>query len=175
MRLRLLVTAASLGLAAPAIAHHTGSRVIFTHAGTGASGYANGRAPSEAAFRGPTGLAAAPDGSCYVADTINQRVRKVRASVALVAGTGRLGDSGDGGPAPSAELQDPTAVEVLPRDVLIADTANSRVRLVGTTGLNRPALPRRIRAGTRRLTMARYTVRFAVPAGVPAGPSGPPS
>ncbi len=54
--------------------------------------------------------------------------------LAVVAGTGVTGFSGDGGPAGRGELDDPTGVAVdQAGDLLIADTGNCRVRLVAAT------------------------------------------
>ncbi len=52
-------------------------------------------------------------GNLYIADTGNNRIRKVSNGViTTVAGNGTLGFSGDSGPATSAELNDPDGVAV---------------------------------------------------------------
>jgi hypothetical protein len=60
-----------------------------------------------------------------------------------VVGTGEAGFSGDGGPPSAADLNEPKAIAVLPdyRGFLLADAANSRVRLV-TADLRRTLLLR---------------------------------
>ena len=66
----------------------------------------------------------------YLVD--NHRVRKVSGGmVTTFAGTGVLGDSGDYGPATSAQLATPVAIAATPSGpVLISDTGNSCVREV---------------------------------------------
>jgi hypothetical protein len=81
----------------------------------------------------PTGLAVDVTGDVYVAEANAQRIQVIEPSgaVANVAGTGRAGDSGDGGVATSARLNEPTGVVVdRSGDVFIADTANCKVRVV---------------------------------------------
>jgi hypothetical protein len=63
----------------------------------------------------------------YIADTSHSRIRKVAASgiITTVAGTGREGYSGDGGPATKAELYAPRCVVVDDAgDLYIADSDN---------------------------------------------------
>ena len=57
----------------------------------------------------PTGLALLPDGSLLIADRDNHRIRRVDPTglINTVAGTGRPGDDGDGGPATAARLTAP--------------------------------------------------------------------
>ena len=69
----------------------------------------------------------------FIADTVNQRVRKVDANgfITTVAGTGRPGFAGDGGPATAAEFTDPFRVAVdREGNVYIADLGNNRIRKV---------------------------------------------
>ena len=86
----------------------------------------------------PTAVAATPDGGFLVAETERQRIRRVspRGIITTVAGTGRGGFSGDGGPATQARLDFPTGVAQLPDGaVAIADQRNNRVRLVDAAGV----------------------------------------
>lgn len=78
-------------------------------------------------------MSVVPDGvgGVYVADPGQDRVLDVAATglVTVVAGNGTAGFLGDGGPAPAAELNDPTSVAVGPRGVIyVADSNNDRIR-----------------------------------------------
>lgn len=115
--------------------------VITTIAGSGAFGYTDGPAAS-ATFAEPSGLALAPDGSLYVADTYNHVIRRIspdRQQVATFAGTGVQGFAGDGGQAALAQLDTPygVAIDALTGEVLIADTLNHRLRAVSGAGVIR--------------------------------------
>jgi uncharacterized protein (TIGR03437 family) len=79
----------------------------------------------------PTGIAAAPDGSIFIADTGAHVVLQWTATGSLntIAGTGAAGFSGDGGPAVSAHLNGPAGVGIGANGVLwIADSGNNRIR-----------------------------------------------
>ena len=85
----------------------------------------------------PTAVAATPDGGFLVAETERHRVRRVspRGIITTIAGTGRGGFSGDGGPATRARLNFATGVARLPDGAIaIADQRNDRVRLVDPAG-----------------------------------------
>ncbi|MEA2389005.1 MAG: hypothetical protein QOG41_1778, partial [Thermoleophilaceae bacterium] len=85
----------------------------------------------------PGGVAPIPGGGFYIADSYNNRVRKVGTdgTITTVAGNGTTTFGGDGGPATSASLDFPTDVVVLPDGgYLIADNVHQRVREVGTDG-----------------------------------------
>jgi hypothetical protein len=63
----------------------------------------------------PTGVAEdQSNGTTYIADTVNNRIRVVTGIITTVAGNGVPGFSGDGGPATSAQLYNPTGVAVAP-------------------------------------------------------------
>ncbi|GAA4201358.1 hypothetical protein [Actinocatenispora rupis] len=106
---------------------------IRTVAGTGRTGWSgDGGAATRASLgRSIGGLAVARDGTLYVADTGNDRVRAVDPHthrIGTVAGGGRLGD---GAPADEARLSDPTDVAVAPDGTLyIADRRDGRIRAV---------------------------------------------
>lgn len=79
-------------------------------------------------------LAVGPDGTRYYADPARHRVMKVDGTV--IAGTGKAGFAGDGGPAAKAELNTPTGLDVGPDgSVYIADSANFRLRKVDPHGV----------------------------------------
>ncbi|HET9050879.1 MAG TPA: right-handed parallel beta-helix repeat-containing protein [Candidatus Dormibacteraeota bacterium] len=113
------------------------SGVITTVAGTAASrGLGDGGPATSAGLVCPTGLAAA-GGNLYIADSVDNRVRRVDPSgiITTVAGTGAAGFSGDGGAATAAQLNQPSGVVVdAAGNLYIADHDNNRVRKVDTRG-----------------------------------------
>jgi sugar lactone lactonase YvrE len=116
--------------------------VITTVAGTGAFGYSGEAGPATAAqLRHPGGVAVDGAGNLYIADTNNDRIRKVTAATGLittVAGS-TSGFGGDGGAAPAAQLDRPRSVAVDGAgNLYIADTNNERIRKV--TAATTPAL-----------------------------------
>jgi RHS repeat-associated protein len=114
--------------------------VIRTFAGVGTpSGFAGDGGPATAArLASPSGVATAPDGTVYVADTINQRVRRIDPSgvITTVAGTGTQGTTGDGGPATQAQISAPNDVAVGPDGTLYI-AAGYSVRAVSPDGVIR--------------------------------------
>ncbi len=84
----------------------------------------------------PMGVFVDKTGNLYIADHTNNRIRKIDTSqiITTIAGTGRQGLSGDGGPAIAADLYYPTGVctDTL-GNVFFADTYNQRVRKVSTS------------------------------------------
>ncbi len=114
------------------------SGTITTIAGTGTNGFSGDDGPATLAeISSPVSLAAAPDGSLYIADESNRRIRRVAADgiISTVVGTGDLGSSGDGGPARLAQLSDPRGVAAgADGSLYIADTGAGRVRMVTPDG-----------------------------------------
>ena len=112
--------------------------IITTVAGTGAGGYfGDGGLATNAWVYRPRGVAVDSSGNIYIADTLNDRVRQVDTMgiITTVAGTGESGYGGDGGLATAAVLYFPTRVVVDSSGKLyIADTNNSRIRRVDTSG-----------------------------------------
>src|SRR5439155_15012169 len=112
---------------------------ITTVAGNGSFGYGGDGGPAaQAQLRSPRGIAVASDGSLYIADTLNDRIRRVTpvGNISTVAGSGTRGYSGDTGPATQAQLSLPHRIALGPEGSLyIADTGNHRIRRVGTDGL----------------------------------------
>jgi trimeric autotransporter adhesin len=120
---------------------------IYTVAGGGTSGLGDGGPALSAKLSRPQGVAVDSAGNLVIADTDHNRVRVVAAStgtfygqamtagdIYTVAGNGTLGYSGDGGPATSAELNDPGGVAVDGSgNLVIADSENDVVRVVAAS------------------------------------------
>jgi uncharacterized protein (TIGR03437 family) len=86
----------------------------------------------------PRGVAVDGAGNLFIADTNNNRVRKVSTdgTITTVVGNGTAGFSGDGGLATSAQLNSPIAVTVdEDGNLFILDIANGRVRKVSPNGM----------------------------------------
>jgi len=86
----------------------------------------------------PNGLDGDGLGNVFIADTRNNRIRRVSAGgiIFTVAGDGRAGFGGDGGSAVAASLSGPFDVRVSPAgDLYIADTENHRIRRVTPEGV----------------------------------------
>ena len=135
------------------VAHKTGTFYgqpmtggdIYTVAGDGTQGFSGDGGPAtNARLSFPEGVAVDAAGNLLIADIGNERVRVVAArtgtfygeamtggDIYTVAGDGTQGFSGDGGPATSAELGRTGGVAVdAAGNLLIADTANQRIRMV---------------------------------------------
>ncbi len=114
------------------------SGIIRTFAGDGDRGHAGDGGPADLAeLFGPWDVDVASDGTVYIADTFNNRVRRVdtQNQISTVAGTGVAGFSGDGSAAAQAQLNGPRDVAVDPRGALyIADGSNHRIRRVDPSG-----------------------------------------
>ena len=110
--------------------------VITTVAGNGTAGFSgdNGPATSAQLNSAAASLSVGVDsaGNLYIADSINNRVRKVSDGViTTVAGNGEAGFSGDNGPAMNAQLSNPLSVAVdSAGNLYIADSNNGRIRKV---------------------------------------------
>jgi hypothetical protein len=105
---------------------------IRTVAGTGKAGDSgDGGDARRATLNGPKHLCADAAGNVLIADTENHRVRIYRShegTIDTVAGTGRKGTAGLGGPPRDAELNQPHGVTVGPGGILyIADSSNNRI------------------------------------------------
>ncbi|HEY5803053.1 MAG TPA: FG-GAP-like repeat-containing protein [Lysobacter sp.] len=113
-------------------------RVIAGQVGATAGFAGDGGPASGARFNYPRGIAVAPDGTVYVADAGNHRIRRisVQGIVTTIAGNGATpGPVIDGQPATQASLNFPTAVAVDGNGVLyIADTQNNCIRRLNADG-----------------------------------------
>lgn len=80
----------------------------------------------------PFGLLVTPDGAILVAERLNHRIIQISTDgrITSVAGTGELGDAGDGGAARDARLSRPEGIALTGTDLYIGDTGNNRIRRV---------------------------------------------
>ena len=112
---------------------------IYTVAGNGESGFSgDGNAATNAALDGPADIALDASGNLFIADTSNNRIRKVGANgiITTVAGNGDIGYAGDGGAATAASLDSPSGVAVdAVGNLLIVDTYDERIRKVSSDGI----------------------------------------
>jgi len=121
---------------------------VVTVAGDGVAGYSgDGRLGTFAELNEPTGVAVDAQGNLYIADSSNNVIRRVDAKTGIIttvagdfaadkANGGLGGFSGDGGPATSAQLNDPQGVAVDGAgDLFIADTFNNAIREVTPAGI----------------------------------------
>jgi DNA-binding beta-propeller fold protein YncE len=110
--------------------------VLTVIAGTGRKGNGGDGGPAVAAeFNGMHSLAVAPNGDVFVADTWNNRVRRIDTKTGLIhafAGTGEKGYGGDGGPAAKARFGGVYCVALDPKRkrLYLADLDNRRIRAV---------------------------------------------
>ena len=119
---------------------------IITIAGNGTAGYSGDGGPAiDAELNIPRILAFDSQGDLFVTDQFNNVVREITpgtdgllsdGTITTVAGDGKAGYSGDGGPATDAELDGPTGLAFDPAgDLFIADQVNNRIReVVKATG-----------------------------------------
>src|SRR3954451_4270422 len=126
---------------APAVAD--GATVVSTVAGTGVTGFSgDGGLARNATFNQPIGLSTISGGGLLVADSSNQRIRKIDAKgfITTVAGSGPAGAgngqfAGNGGPATAARLNTPNGVSATADGgFLVADSGNNRIRKVDPDG-----------------------------------------
>lgn len=113
--------------------------IISTVAGTGTAGFSGDGGPAVSAeLNGPTTVAVLPHGGFLIAEQQGNRIRRVDAHgrIATVAGTGRAGSGGDGGPATRAPLTSPSGLAALPSGGFLVREAE-RVRRVDPRGLIR--------------------------------------
>ncbi len=111
---------------------------ITTLAGTGVRSFSGDAGPALLAqLDTPSGVAIDADGNVYVADTANNRVRRISPDgrIDTIAGNGQAGFAGDGDKATTALLNQPMGLALAPDGTLyIADTGNNRVRQVSPAG-----------------------------------------
>ncbi|MBI4551402.1 MAG: choice-of-anchor D domain-containing protein [Candidatus Latescibacteria bacterium] len=115
------------------------SGTIVTVAGNGTRGFSgDGGLATQASLNQPTRVFVDRDGTLYIGDPENHRIRKVDTGgiITTIAGNGSSGFAGDGGLATQARLYFPWAVFVTGEGTIyIADTSNQRIRKVDTNGV----------------------------------------
>ena len=113
--------------------------MISTVAGDGTRGYGGDGGPAVAAqLNQPADVALDAAGNLYIADVNNDRIRKVDAAgvITTVAGDGRRGPLGGGGPAVEASLYSPSGVALDGAgNLYIADAGSNRIRKVDAAGV----------------------------------------
>lgn len=112
--------------------------IVKRVAGTGKRGLAGNNGPAvNADLDQPAGIAIDGRGNLFIADTGNNVIRKVDGAsgiITTIAGTGRLGYSGDGGPALSAMLSQPKALALDHfGNLFIADYGNNVIRQISAS------------------------------------------
>ena len=112
--------------------------VVETVAGSGESGFGgDGGDALNAKLASPRDVAVGPDGSLYITDWWNHRIRKVSPDgvIETIAGTGEKGFGGDGGPGTDALLDRPFGIDTGPDGtVYFGDTFNRRIRQITPDG-----------------------------------------
>jgi sugar lactone lactonase YvrE len=112
--------------------------IISTIAGNGTPGpTTDGVKAVDTAVNGPNGLVFGQNGDLYVSEFLGNRVRKIDRDgiITTVAGTGKIGSSGDGGPATQARLSGPTGLAIDSKgNLYVGEIIGNRVRRIDTSG-----------------------------------------
>jgi uncharacterized protein (TIGR03437 family) len=115
------------------------TRNISTVAGNGLNAFGgDGQAATSASLSAPLGVAVDSQSNLYIADTGNNRIRKVTSAgiISTIAGTGTAGYSGDRGPATAATLNAPSRLALdSSGNLYLSDTGNNVVRRISTSGV----------------------------------------
>ena len=153
----------------------TSTGVVTTVAGMpGVPGGANGTG-SAAQFNYPYGLAASSTGTVYVADSSNNEIRKITSAgaVSTLAGSATTDNGGQGssnGTGRTARFDYPNGVAVVGTTVYVADTYNSTIRKVTSTGVVTTFAGTAAASGSANGTGS--VARFYLPFGVAADKAG---
>ena len=112
--------------------------IISTIAGNGTPGpTSDGVRAVDTAVNGPNGLVFDRDGNLYVSEFLGNRIRKISRDgiITTVAGTGKIGSTGDGGPAIQARLSGPTGLTMDSKgNLYVGEIIGNRVRRIDTSG-----------------------------------------
>ncbi len=143
--------------------------VVTTLAGLGTTGYTNGT-NAAAQFYGPAGVALGPNGTLYVADMYNYRIRTIApgGGVSLLAGSGSATFANGTGAA--ASFNAPSGITVDSSGTLyVADRGNNRIRAITPAG----AVTTYAGTGTAGSTNgAKLSAQFSTPSDIAIGPDG---
>jgi sugar lactone lactonase YvrE len=146
-------------------------RWVSTLAGSGSAGFADGTG-SNARFEYPSGVTVAPNGTIYVADPGNNRIRAINPTtsrVTTLAGNGTFGFAN--GPGATSQFSEPSGVAVAPNGTIyVADSSSSRIRAINPSTSRVTTLAG---SGTEGFADGpSATARFFVPTGVAVGQNG---
>ena len=112
-----------------------GTGIITTYAGTGTAGFSgDGGSAALAQLNAPEAMHLNSVGDLYIADTGNNRVRRVASggTITTIVGTGTAGSAGDGGSATAAQLDTPRGIGISASGAYyIGDRDNNKIRKVG--------------------------------------------
>jgi trimeric autotransporter adhesin len=111
---------------------------IITTIGGGGTSTVEGVPATTAIFGSISAITVDALGTVYFTETAPDRVRKISPSgiVNTIAGSAAQGFSGDGGPAISATLYNPSGITVdAAGNIYISDSGNNRIRMINTAGI----------------------------------------
>jgi sugar lactone lactonase YvrE len=153
------------------------SGTITTVAGDGQPGFDGDSGDAHRArLRQPAAVAVASDGTLYIADQRNHRIRRVDIDgrIITVVGDGQAGFTGDGGPASAASLNEPMGVALSPDGAVlyIADTGNNRIRHVDLSTMQITTLAGGDQATFRGEGVEAGAARFNSPRGLAVSADG---
>jgi DNA-binding beta-propeller fold protein YncE len=150
---------------------------IATFAGDGQGRHAGDDGPAEtASLHGPRAVAVGADGTLYILERQGNSLRAVSpkdGTIRAVAGNGRKGNSGDGGPALDASFDGPKELDIDKQgNILIVDTENHTIRRIDGRSGTIQTVAGSGQAGGSGDGGAASEARLDRPHGVAAGPEG---